>query len=382
MFINNRCDHTSKTASIQDSTQEKAMTRGRGGNNGGPWGRGPSNPPPPQNNNDIDELIRRSQNKLRGIMPSDGGNGRMIGLFVVIGFLLWLASGIFVVQPAEEGVVMRFGKFSHTVGPGLHYNWPAPIGKVFQPEVTRVHSIEIGQRSFDSRVQGMPDEARMLTGDNNVVMVAFSVQWTIKDAKNFLFNVRNPSETVKDAAESVMRDVIGNNTLNAAIADDKTSIINANERHLQSLLDSYGTGIKIERVQMKAVTAPEEVKDAFDDVQAAGQDQETTINRAFAYSNEILPKARGEAEKLIQDAEAYRAEVVNKAEGDAARFVSVYNEYKNAQDITKKRLYLETMEDIMRGMDKVILDDKAGSGVVPYMALPEISKKTTSQEKR
>lgn len=359
------------------------MTRGRGGNNGGPWGRGPNTPPPPQNSNDIDEFIRRSQNKLRGMMPRDGGgnNNRMIGLFALVGVLLWLGSGVFVVQPAEEGVVMRFGKFVHTVGPGLHYNWPAPIGKVFKPEVTRVHSIEIGQRSFDARTQSMPEEARMLTGDNNVVMVAFSVQWTIKNAKDFLFNVRNSSETVKDAAESVMRDVIGNNTLNAAIADDKTSIIAANERQLQSLLDEYGTGIKIERIQMKAVTAPEEVKDAFDDVQAAGQDQETTINRAFAYSNEILPKARGEAEKLIQDAEAYRAEVVNKAEGDAARFISVYNEYKNAQDITKKRLYLETMEDIMQGMDKVIIDDKAGSGVVPYMALPEIRKQSQAKEK-
>lgn len=357
------------------------MTRGRGGNNGGPWGRGPGTPPPPQGGNDIDELIRRSQDKLRGMMPRNGdNNNRMIGLFALAGVLLWLGSGVFVVQPAEEGVVMRFGKFAHTVGPGLHYNWPAPIGKVFKPEVTRVHSIEIGQRSFDNSTQTLPDEARMLTGDNNVVMVAFSVQWTIKNAKDFLFNVRNPDETVKDAAESVMRDVIGNNTLNAAIADDKITIIAANERHLQSLLDEYGSGIKIERIQMKAVTAPEEVKDAFDDVQAAGQDQETTINRAFAYSNEILPKARGEAEKLIQDAEAYRAQIVNKAQGDAARFVSIYNEYKGAQDITRKRLYLETMEDIMRGMDKVIMDDKASSGVVPYMALPEIRKQSQAKE--
>lgn len=361
------------------------MTRGRG-NNGGPWGRGPSNPPPPppgnNNNNDIDEFIRRQQQKLRGMVPGgqDKGNAKLLGLGIVVIAIIWMLSGFYMVQPAEEGVVMRFGKVVGTTGPGLHYNWPRPIGHVYKPEVTRVHSIEIGQRSFDSRAQGMPDEARMLTGDNNVVMVAFSVQWTIKDAKNYLFNVRNPNDTVKDAAESVMRNVIGNNTLNAAIADDKTGIINATENNLQALLDEYGTGIKIERIQMKAVTAPEEVKDAFDDVQAAGQDQETTINRAMAYSNEILPKARGEAEKLIQDAEAYRAEVVNKAEGDAARFISVYNEYRNAQDITKKRLYLETMETIMKDMDKVILDDKAGSGVVPYMALPEIRKQSTKEQ--
>jgi modulator of FtsH protease HflK len=354
------------------------MTRGRGGNNGGPWGRGPSNPPPPpgNNNKDIDDLIRRSQDRLRDMMPGDSGNNRMAWLVVLAGILLWLGSGIYVVQPAEEGVVMRFGKFVNTTGPGLHYNWPAPIGRVYKPEVTRVHSVEIGQRSFDTRTQAMPDEARMLTGDNNVVMAAFSVQWTIKDARKYLFNVRNPDETVHDAAESVMRDVIGNNTLNAAIADDKTSIITANEDLLQELLDDYGTGIKIERVQMKAVTAPEEVKDAFDDVQAAGQDQETTINRAYAYSNEILPKARGEAEKLIQEAEAYRAEVVNRAEGAAARFISVYDEYKNAKDITKKRLYLETIEEIMKDMDKIILDNNASNGVVPYMALPELRKKS------
>lgn len=360
------------------------MTRGRGGNSGGPWGRGPNTPPPSNNNNnnDIDEMIRRSQEKLRGIMPGDGGNTSFIVIAILIGALIWLGSGVYVVQPAEEAVVMRFGKFVQTEGPGLHYNWPAPIGKVYKPEVTRVHSIDIGQRSFEARTQGVPDEARMLTGDNNVVMVAFSVQWTIKDAQKYLFNVRNPDETVKDAAESVMRDVIGNNTLNAAIADDKTGIIAANERQLQALLNDYGTGIKIERIQMKAVTAPDEVKDAFDDVQAAGQDQETTINRAIAYSNEILPKSRGEAEKLIQDAEAYRAQKVNKAEGDAARFISIYDEYKAAKDITKKRLYLETMEEVMGGMDKVILDDKGGSGVVPYMALPEIRKQSQAKKEK
>ncbi|MCH2547876.1 MAG: FtsH protease activity modulator HflK [Alphaproteobacteria bacterium] len=362
------------------------MTRGRGGNNGGPWGRGPNTPPPPPSNNngnnDIDELIRRSQEKLRTIMPSNGGNGKLTLVFALIGLLVWLGSGIYMVEPAEEGVVMRFGKFVDTAEPGLHYNWPAPIGKVYKPEVTRVHSIDIGQNSFKDRSQNKPDEGRMLTGDNNVVMVAFSVQWTIKDAKKYLFNVRNPDDTVKDAAESVMRDVIGNNTLNAAIADDKTGIINANERQLQELLNEYGTGIKIERIQMKAVTAPEEVKDAFDDVQAAGQDQETTINRAIAYANEILPIARGESEKLLQDAQAYRAQVVNRAEGDAARFVSIYDEYKNAKDITKKRLYLETIEEIMKGMDKVIMDDQSGSGVVPYMALPEIKKNTTTRQEK
>lgn len=360
------------------------MTRGRGGNSGGPWGRGPGNySPPPQNNNDLDDLIRRSQDKFRKILPPEGGNNsRVFGIIALVGVVLWLASGIYVVHPAEEGVVMRFGKYVERTAPGLHYNWPAPIGKVYRPEVTRVHSIDIGQRSFDDRTQAVPSEARMLTGDNNVVMVAFSVQWTIKDAKSYLFNVRNPNETVKHAAESVMRDVIGNNTLNAAIADDKTSIILAVENQLQQLLDNYGTGIRIERVQMKAVTAPEEVKDAFDDVQAAGQDQETTINRAIAYSNEILPKARGEAEKLLQEAEAYRAEVVNKAQGDAARFISIYEEYRNAKDVTKKRLYLETLEEIMRDMDKVILDHQASGGVLPYMALPEIRRQQNKEQEQ
>lgn len=358
------------------------MSRGKGGNQGGPWGKSPgngSNPPPPRD--DMDEFIRRSQERFRSALPSGGAGGGKMLFIVALGLaLIWLASGIYKVEPEEEGVVLRFGEYHRTTQPGLQYHWPFPIERVFTPQVTRIQSISIGFREMqsargDTGNRPIYEEARMLTGDNNVIIVPFSVQWKIKDAKNFLFNIRNPEGTVKDAAESVMREVISNHPLDAALAVDKQVIEQTNKLLLQRLLNDYGAGINIERVQMREVSAPEQVKDAFDDVQAARQDRDTTINRATAYANEILPKARGEAEQLIQQSLAYEAEVTNRAEGDASRFLAIYNEYKQAKDITRKRLYLEMMESIMEDMDKVILDQENGSGVVPYMALPEIEKR-------
>ena len=395
------------------------MTKGKG-DNPGPWGRptgggnsgnqgggnrptGPKAPPP--NQEDLDELIRRSQQRFKSSLPSFGSGKGLVLALLAFG-LLWLASGIYKVEPEEEGVVLRFGKYHRTEEPGLRYHFPEPFEAVLKPEVTRVQSIQIGvqapqPRSRNTNPLGAHADGRMLTGDNNVIIVPFSVQWKIKDAKEFLFNIRNPEETVKDAAESVMREVVSNHPLDAVLSTDKTAAIAAtadaaavdevtidkgvielsNKVLLQKLLDSYRAGIKIERVQLTNVHVPDEVREAFDDVQAADQDRETTINQAAAYANEILPRARGDAEKMIQDSMAYKAEVTKRAEGDAARFVSIYNEYRLAKDVTKKRLYLETIESIMRDMDKVILDQKGGSGVLPYMALPEIGKRNNAAPK-
>lgn len=353
------------------------MNKGRGGNSGGPWGRGPNTPPPPRGNNDdnIEQLIRKSQERMRGMMPTDGGNGKLIGLGVAALALLWLAQGIYVVAPEEQGVVLRFGEYHRTTQPGLHYHLPAPFEKVFTPAVTRVQRIEIGFRGFEGREQTVPEESLMLTGDENIIDITFTVQWKISDAKNFLFNIRNPEATVKDVAESVMREVIGKRPLTSALTEGKQDIEDANRKLLQETLDSYNAGIQIDRVTLLRADPPAAVIESFRDVQAAKADQERLINEAQAYANEILPRARGEAERQLQEAEAYRAEVTNRAEGDASRFVSVYNEYRNAKDITKKRLYLETLEDIMKGMDKVILGNDQ-NGVVPYMALPEIQKRS------
>lgn len=353
------------------------MNKGRGGNSGGPWGRGPNSPPPPQSNDDnIEELIRKSQEKLRGMMPGDGNNRKFFGLAALVVGALWLAQGIYVVAPEEQGVVLRFGEYNRTTEPGLHYHLPAPIEKVFTPQVTRVQRIEIGFRGFEGREQAVPEESLMLTGDENIIDITFTVQWKINDAKNFLFNIRNPEATVKDVAESVMREVIGKRPLTSALTEGKQDIEDDNRRLLQETLNSYGSGIQIDRVTLLRADPPAAVIESFRDVQAAKADQERLINEAQAYANEILPRARGEAERLEQLAEAYRAEVTNRSAGNAARFVSVYDEYKNAKDVTKKRLYLETLEEVMKGMDKVILSTEGNNGVVPYMALPEIQKRS------
>lgn len=364
------------------------MTKGRGGNNGGPWGRGPGTPPPPRGNgnneDNIEDLIRKSQEKMRGMMPQDGNNRKLIGFGALALVLLWLAQGFYIVAPEEQGVVLRFGEYNRTTQPGLHYHLPPPIERVYTPAVTRVQRIEIGFRGFERREQSVPEESLMLTGDENIIDVTFAVQWKVKDAKNFLFNIRNPEATVKDVAESVMREVIGKRPLASALTEGKQDIEDANRSLMQETLDRYKAGIQIDRVTLLRADPPAAVIESFRDVQAAKADQERLINEAQAYANEILPRARGEAERQVQSAEAYRAEVTNRAEGAAARFVSVYDEYKNAKDVTKKRLYLETLEEVMAGMDKVILGQDGGTGVIPYMALPEIQKRqrnTTSSRK-
>ena len=355
------------------------MTKGKGGNNNGPWGKSPgSTPPPPRD--DIDELIRKSQERFRGVFPGGSEPGSRKGFTVALLALvvLWLASGIYRVEPEEEGVELRFGKYHETTMPGLRYHLPFPIETVYTPQVTRVQRIEIGYRGTSSSgSQSISEESLMLTGDENIIDITFNVQWKVSNAKDFLFNIRHPGETVKDVAESVMREVIGKRPLTEALTGGKADIENENKILLQQALDSYGAGIHIDRVTLLRANPPAAVMESFRDVQAAKADQERLINQAKTYSNEITPKSRGMAERLIQEAEAYRAEVTNRAEGDTARFISIYKEYAVAKDITKKRLYLETIEDIMQGMDKVILDGK-NQGVVPYMALPELKKKSAA----
>lgn len=305
-------------------------------------------------------------------------NGLMLGGGAALLVLLWLLSGIYIVNPGEEGVVLRFGKYNRTVGPGPHYALPSPIETVYKPQVARIMRSEVGYRSAgesrtfqQGQVRGIPAEASMLTGDENIVNVQFSVQYRIADPVAYLFNVYEPDAMVRNAAEAAMREVIGNSLIDAAITDGKLQIQAEATQLLQTILDRYGAGIDVIAVQLQDVHPPDEVRDAFKDVASAREDKSRIINEAEAYRNELLPRARGEAAALRNEAEAYRAMRVQNAEGAAARFTAVSEEYAKAPRVTGQRLYYEAVEDILKNAgDKVVLDGKIPEKVLPYLPLP------------
>lgn len=347
-----------------------------------PWGNGPrrgggGGGEPPH----IDEYIRKGQDQLRKALP--GGKG---GPFVIIlvGILLWLASGLYRVEPNEQAVVLQFGKWTESTTPGLHWHLPYPIETVEVRGVTDEKQISIGSRVQESRRSGRQsfarlDESLMLTKDENIVDVRFNVVWRIKDLGNYLFRLQDPDGTIKSVAESAMREQIGQNRITPIITTARGMIEQAVKEQIQITLDDYEAGVDVLRVQIIESEAPAEVKDAFLDVQRAEADQQRFQNEADAYKNKVVREAEGNAERMVQQAEAYRAQTVARAQGEAARFMSVYNEYVQAKDVTKKRIYLETMEQILAGMDKIVLDSKAGSGVVPYLPLDQLNKKSGGQ---
>ena len=329
-------------------------------------------------------MLRRGQDRFRRVMPKGLGGGRGIAVILGILVLVWLATGFFRVQPDEEGVVMRFGEFVRTAGPGLHYHLPAPIESVELPKVTRVNRIDIG---FVSPAEGrtgprdVPEESLMLTGDENIIDIDFTVLWRVGNAADYLFNVRNPEETVKVMAESAMREIIGRTEIQPALTEARQLIESSTRDLLQQSLDEYGAGIVITQVQLQKVDPPEQVVDAFNDVLRSRQDQQRLRNEAEAYRNDIIPRARGEAVRLVQEAEAYREEVVSRAQGDAQRFLSVLGSYQQAPEVTARRFYLETMEEVFRGVNKVIIDDNAGqTGVVPYLPLEQLQRRTAAPQ--
>lgn len=362
---------------------------GGGGNNGGgPWGNGPwgrgSGGGGNNNGPDIEDLIRRSQDKLRKAMPGGGGLGaKGVGLLVALAVAGWAATGIYRVQPDQQGVVLRFGEWTDTTEPGLRYHLPYPIETVLLPQVTKINQLQLGFRAAgDSRFdrnsgRDVPEESRMLTGDENIVEADFTVFWQIKDAGKYLFNIRDPEGTVKVAAESAMRDMIGRNPIQAALSDKREPIAAAAKVELQRLLDSYDAGILITQVQLQKVEPPSAVIDAFNDVQRARADQERARNEAEAYRNDIIPRARGEAEKMVQDAEAYKEQVLNKAQGETKRFLALYEAWKQAPQVTEDRLYMETMDQVLKDTPKIIMD--SGKGAVPYLPLNEMLKKGGAQ---
>lgn len=355
--------------------------QGGGGGGGGPWGSGGGSGGGPQAP-DFEDMLRQGQDKLKRILPGGfgGGRGMLVVLFVLFG--LWAASGVYRVQPDQQGVVLQFGKWLETTDPGLHYHLPSPIQTVITPFVTRINKIEVGLRSVGAGGRGIPardvpEESLMLTGDENIVDVDFSVLWVVKDAKQFLFNIRDPENTVKVAAEAAMRAVIGQKPILSTLTEGRDEIQKATQLRAQKHLDEYGAGIEIREIQMQKIDPPQPVIDAFIDVQRAAADLERLRNEAEAYRNDILPRARGESEKVIQAANAYKEQIVNKAQGEAQRYQAIYESYKAGKDVTKQRMYLETMEEVFAGTNKVIIDPsaKGGSGVVPYLPLPEIQKR-------
>ena len=351
------------------------------GNNGpgNPWGRpqgggnggGGGGPQPP----DLEDLLRRSQDRLRRAMPGGFGSGRGVAVVVGVLALIWLASGIYRVEADEQGVVLRFGEWTRTEQPGLRYRLPSPIETVLLPKVTRVNRIEVGYRSSAGTGRNdrdVPDESLMLTGDENIVDIDFTVFWVIKDAGNYLFKIRDPESTVKKAAESAMREVIGRTDLQPALTEARQQIETSTRQLLQTMLDEYQSGIEITQVQLQKADPPAPVIDAFNDVQRARADRERARNEAEAYRNDIIPRARGEAERLVQEASAYREQVVSLAQGDAERFRKVYEAYAQNKDVTARRMYLETMEEILRGRNKIIVEGSA-QNVVPYLPLNQLA---------
>ncbi|MDX2073113.1 MAG: FtsH protease activity modulator HflK [Alphaproteobacteria bacterium] len=362
-----------------------------GDNNQNPWGNSPWGKPPgggnqgggkPPQGPDFDDALKKVTEQLRAMFGGAGGNDGKRGflLIVLAVFVLWLASGVYLVKSDEQGVVLRFGQYHRTTASGLNYHFPYPFESVLTPRVTVINRVEIGQRSGDERKQytgSNLDERLMLTGDENIVDINFEVQWQIRSAADYLFNVRDPEMTVKTVAESAMREVIGHTPIAVALAEGKLEIAEATKKLLQQTLDDYGAGITVVSVNLLDTDPPAQVIDAFRDVQTARADLETSRNQADAYRNDILPRARGEAQKLILDAEGYKQEVIARAQGEASRFSAIYSQYKQAKDVTERRMYLETMEEIMSGMNKIIIGGKGAQSVLPYLPLPELKKGKT-----
>ncbi len=349
------------------------------GGPGGPWGNPPPGGPggsPGGRGPDIEDIIRRAQDTLRQWLPSGGAGGKGVALLGVLVIGVWAASGFYRVQPDELGVVMRFGAFDRTAPPGLNYAIPWPVEAVTTPRVTRINRVDIGFRAAPDAVAGVRPiaqrdilaESLMLTGDENIIDIDFAVFWRIRDAGEFLFNTRNPEDTVKSAAESVMREIIGRTNIQAALTDARAQIEQDVRRGAQAVVDQYQAGIEITQVQMQKVDPPAAVVDAFRDVQRANADRERVRNEAESFRNDIIPRARGEAERMVAEAQGFRDSQTARARGEAGRFTAVLAAYSQAQDVTMRRIYLETMEDILRRNSMVLVDDRL-QGLVPFLQL-------------
>ena len=370
-----------------------------GGNGGGPWGNGGKTPP------NLEDLLRRGQDRLRGLIPGGGGTGgygggggsagigvgRSAAVIAALAVAVWLATGFYTVYPRQVGIETIFGRYVGTKGEGLRYNFPYPIGGVVKPDVGSQNSIQIGFRSGpggQGRNRDVPDESLILTGDENIVDLDFEVQWRINPLKasDFVFNLQNPEGTIKAISESAMREVIGRRNIQAILTNEQSSIAQEVKEMVQKALDEYGAGVRIEVVQLVSVNPPPEVRPAFIDVNAAQQDADTAQNEAKTYASREVPQARGRASQIVQQAEAYRTKATADATGQAARFSEVYASYKAAPAISRERIFLETMEKVLGSVNKVIIDQNgtqpgtaSAAGVLPVLPLAEFGGRVQSQ---
>ncbi len=294
-------------------------------------------------------------------------------LTAIVGFHVFT----FRVNPDEVGIVLRFGKPARQEPPGLHFRLPYPIDEVHLPKITRWNIVEVGIRtpSEGGRPTRVREESSMLTGDENIIDVSFVVLWRIEDASKYLFNIQNPETTVKDLAESALRETVGRSESRPLLTSARQQTEKAAQKLMQETLDHYGAGIRVEQVRLQSIDPPPQIIDAFRDVQAAATDKERYQNEAEAYSNRVVAEARGEGERILQRALAYRGQSVAEALGQTARFLSIQEEYRKAPEVTRKRMYLETMERIMQGTDKIIIDTMFGRAVVPMLSVGPPDKK-------
>jgi len=343
-----------------------------GGNN--PWGGGSSG------NKDLEDSIKKAKEKFGKFKI---GGPRNITILIIVALIIWLATGFYRVEPDEQGIELLFGKWNQvTTEPGLHYFFPTPFGKTMTPKVESIRKINVGYRSAselgfssNSSDRNVLEESLMLTGDQNIVDVNFTVLYKIKDAGKFLFKLRNPETTVKDMSESVMREVVGQRDLEFLLTGGRQEVEQVVRADLQDILDEYESGILVQSIQLQSVNPPALVIDAFDEVQRARQDKEKLVNEANSYMNKIVPNARGDAAKLVQEATAYKEQVIKQAEGVAQNFIDVYNSYKETKYVTRQRIYLETLTEVLEGPNKIILDSTGeGQGVVPYLPINELIK--------
>ncbi|MDP3896926.1 MAG: FtsH protease activity modulator HflK [Mesorhizobium sp.] len=350
---------------------------GGGGNNGGgPWGQGPRGPGGPQGNTppDLEDIIRRGQDRLKRVLPAGGGfSPAVIGLGAVVLLALWAFKAVYTVQPDELGVELRFGKPKDELSmPGLHFHlWPIETVEIAN---TAEKLVDIGE------VRGSTSSGLMLSGDQNIVDVKFSVAYQVSDPQAYLFKVADPDQMVRQVAESAMREAVGRRPAQDIFRDDRQGIADSVKTIIQSTLDGYGAGLNVNAISIEDAAPPREVADAFDEVQRAEQDEDRFVEESNQYSNKQLGQARGEGAQIREEAAAYKNRVVQEAQGEAQRFTSVYEEYAKAPEVTRKRLFLETMEKVLKGSNKVIIEQGAnGQGVVPYLPLPELQRRSAAE---
>jgi len=343
------------------------MPWNRPGGDKDPWGgRGEQGPP------DLDEIVRNVQRRFGGLFGGGRGGGGDsvgrfgVGIFLLLAFVLWMLSGFYIVREGEAAVVLQFGRYDRTTSAGLRWRWPTPIESDEILNVKNVNTVEVGYRTSERVRQRnpVPKEALMLTQDENIIDIQFAVQYRISVPEDFLFHVSEPAEAVvRSATESAVREVVGRNQLDFIFTVGRAEIVQSTKSLLQDILDRYRTGIQIVTLEMQDAQAPTEVKEAFDDAVKAREDQVRLKNEAEAYAKDVVPRARGRAAALVQDAEAYKAEVIARAEGETQRFIDILQEYQKAPAVTRERMYLESMEQVLGSSTKILIDQKGGNNV-------------------